>query len=253
MILATSQDITDITVIVDGASGQNPDDMIDYTFDTSTRSGSASLTYVIELDVQEVEYVGIAGHNLATLGATITINNHGTNDVLDYAPVDGRPLMFQIPKRLGGTFRITFTKTSASDRINISHIAAGQITDLTGTTNQGQVINRDYQGGYGRIPMNLNRKIRTVINDQGAPTASLVKTTSSKLRLSINNMPTLFAQNELLTYQRFWVNNGFFIQNDEDVSQSYMAFEFIPAVPKAHNASRELVNLSYSFMAYNGQ
>lgn len=253
MLLAISQDITNITIQQDGAGGQNYNDMIDYTFDTLARSGSAFTTYTINLNVDNVTYVGIAGHNIADIGATITISNHGVNDVLNYAPTDGRPLMFEIPSRTGGNLLININKQTATDRVNITHIAAGQTTDLTGTTTNGQSVNRDYEAGYSRIPMAVNRKTRATINQSGAPTATLTKTVSAKMKLNIKNMPTPFAKVQLLEYQKFWVNNGFFMQNDGEADQSYMAFQFVSTPPKAHPATRDLVNISYQFLAYNGQ
>lgn len=253
MLLAITQEITSITAPTGGDTSQTYNNLIDYTFDTSAASGSSVTSFILQLNVSGVTYVGIAGHNIGTLGATITVNNHGTNDVLNYAPIDDRPLMFALTARTGGTFRITITKPMATDVVRISHIAAGQTTDLTGTTTGGQVVERDYQSNYPRAPMNLNRRVRSVINESGAPTSTLVKTISTKMSLNISNMPTPFAEVQLLQYQRFWVENGFFIQNDDKASQTYLAFQFIPSAPKSHNATREVVNLSYSFLSYNGQ
>ncbi len=254
MLLATSQEITDITITVGGAGSQVYTDMIDYTFDTSANSGTGSANYFISLDVPDgMTYVGIAGHNLGTLGCSITVSNNGVDDIVNYTPVDDRPIMFEIPARPGGNIVLEIVKPSATDVVTISHIASGLTTDLTGTTNTGQVAERDYQSAYNRIPMALNRKVRTVINESGAPTATLTKTISAKMKLSIKNMPVEFAKVDLLQYQRFWVDNGFFIQNDNEIDQSYMAFQFVPASPKAHPLTRELVDLSYQFLAYNGQ
>jgi len=254
MLLAISQEIANITITVGGSGSQVYNDMIDYTFDTSANSGTGSVNYFISLDVPDaMDYVGIAGHNLGSLGCKITIENNGVNDVVDYEPIDDRPIMFDIPQRAGSNIVIEIVKPNNTDVVTISHIACGKTTDLTGTTTSGQSLNRDYEAGYSRIPMAVNRKVRATVNQSGAPTATLTKTVSAKMKLNIKNMPTPFAKLQLLEYQNFWVNNGFFMQNDGEVDQSYMAFQFTSTPPKAHPATRDLVNLSYQFLAYNGQ
>jgi hypothetical protein len=161
--------------------------------------------------------------------------------------------MFSVPPRSGGTdLIITITKSSAS-KVVLNHIAVGATTDFTAVSQSGQTVTSDYGSGYPRIPMVLPRKIRTVINSQGAPTATLTKIISLKVKLDLKNIPVTFASKNLVLYQKFWVENGFFIQNDNDTNQSYMAFNFMPAPPRTHSSTRELVNLSYSFQTYNGQ
>ena len=42
------------------------------------------------------------------------------------------------------------------------------------------------------------------------------------------------------------------MRNDDDVTQTYMAMQFVPMPPKAHQQTRNLTNVSYKFLAYNG-
>jgi len=255
MRLATTNTIVSGAVTSDDNSQFDIADVLPFTFDANYTSLGVSTTFSANFVAGDnFTYVGIAGHNIGTLGATITIGNHGVNDVVSFAPIDDRPLMFIVPARTGGANDLTITVTKgASQQVIISHIAAGTETDLTGTSTSGQSISSDYQSGYNRVPMHVSRRLRSAINDAGAPTATLIKTVGTKMRLSINNIPTPFASTQLLTFQKFWVFNGFFIQNDEDTNQSYLAFDFIPSPPKAHGSTRELVNIRYTFMAHNGQ
>lgn len=255
MILATSQDITNATVIQDGEVGQFIDNTIDYTFDTNWHSGSAFTHTIIEFNPGDnFTYVGIAGHNIGSTGATLTISNHGVNDLFEYAPIDDRPIMIAVPPRTGGAFdlRIQVNKNVITDQILLTHVAAGSSTDLTSTTNNGQILTKDYQAGYPRIPMSLGIKSKAILNQSAAVTATLIRTISQKVRLNIDNVATEFARLDLIPNQRFWIENGFFIQNDDDLTQTYMAMQFIPMAPSSHPQTRELVNLSYSFVAYNG-
>ena len=254
MILATGQDITSASYTLGGDAAFNPDDLIDYTFDTLVVSGTVNNFWISFVCGDNQDYVAIAGHNLGTLGCQLFIVNHGVQDVAGFLPQDDRPIMFAIPQRSGGAIdmQIRIVKQVVTDKVIISHVATGKATDLTSTTTQGQVLLKDYEAGYSRIPMSLGRKSKSILNQSAAPTATLIKTVSQKLKLNISNVATNFAQNELVGYQRFWTENAFFIQNDEDVTQTYMAMQFIPSPPKSHSQTRELVNLSYSFTAYNG-
>ena len=118
MILATSQNITNATVIQDGTAGQLIDDTIDYTFDTNWHSGIAFASTQVEFDAGiNYTYVAIAGHNIGSSGATITIANHDVNELVNYAPIDDRPIMIEVTPRSGGTkdLFITVTKANVSD------------------------------------------------------------------------------------------------------------------------------------------
>ena len=255
MILATSQDATSASIAVGSNGNYNPLDLLDYTFDTLYVSSTITSDFFIDLDAQNTTYVGIAGHNLGTLGCSVIIRNHGVIDRGPFIPTDDRPIMLSIPAReLGGVdaVRIEITKQNATDEVVVSHCATGLYTDFTSVTNNGQILLKDYQSNYPRIPMGLGRKSRAILNQSAAPTATLIKTVSQKVKLNIANVATNFAEDELVSHQYFWVENAFFIQNDDDYRQTYMAMQFTPVPPKTHSQTRGLVNLSYSFTAYNG-
>ncbi len=255
MILAISQLATAINVSTGSNASFTASDLLDYTFDTVYGSGTGTVLFNIDLTAQNTTYVGIAGHNLGSLGCTISIINHDDTDIVSYAPVDDRPIMFVIPANTGGTdnfVRVEITKPNASDVAIISHIATGLTTDFTSVTDQGQVITKSYQAGYSKIPMNRGRKSKAILNESAAPTATIVQTVSQKLSLNIKDVATNFVQNELVEYQLFWLENAFFMRNDQDVTQTYMAMQFIPIAPKAHAQTRNLTNVSYNFLAYNG-
>ncbi len=255
MILAISQDATSASVAIGSNGDFDPLDLLDYTFDTIYASSTLSTNFFIDLDAQSTTYVALAGHNLGTIGASIDILNHDSVDVSSFVPVDDRPIMLEIPARTGGAVnkvRIRIVKQNMSDVVIVSHTATGLTTDFTSTTTNGQIITRDYGAGYPRIPMNRARKSKVTLNQSAAPTATLIRTVSQRVKLNIANVATNFAQDELLEYQTFWTENAFFIQNDDDVTQTYMAMQFIPSAPSTHGSTRELVNLAYSFTAYNG-
>lgn len=254
MRLAITNTIVSGNVISDANGSFDIADVLPFTFSENyTSQGSAGSFAITFVAGDNFTYVGIAGHNIGTLGAEISIQNHGVLDVVAFAPIDDRPLMFILPPRTGGSSDLDiFITKGASQKVIVSHIAAGTNTDLTGASSGGQSINSDYESGYLRVPMHVSRKLRTTVNDAGAPTATLIKTVGTKMRLTLSKVPTPFATTQLVTFQRFWVENGFFIQNDEDTNQSYMAFNFVPASPKANGATRDLVSISYSFMAHNG-
>jgi hypothetical protein len=123
---------------------------------------------------------------------------------------------------------------------------------MSSVTSNGQIIQQDYSAGYALSPMALARKSKVTLNSQAAPTATLVKTVSQKMKLNFKNIARSFASGELITHQKFWIDNSFFIQNDNLPGQTYMAMQFLPTPPKAHAETRDLVNLSYGFTAYNG-
>ena len=214
MILATSQDATSASIAVGGSGGSNALDLLDYTFDTNYLSGTATQSFDIDLDAQNTIYVGMAGHNLGTLGCTVSINNHGTTtDINPFIPLDDRPIMLAIPARSGGApdaVRIEITKPNSTDVVILSHCATGQYTDFTSITDNGQILLKDYQANYPRIPMGLGRKTKAILNQSASPTATLIKTVSQKVKLNIANVATNFAQVDLVQHQYFWTENAFF-------------------------------------------
>ena len=255
MILAISQLAQTINISTGANASFTASDLLDYTFDTVYASSATTILFNIDLTATDSTYVGIAGHNLGTLGCTVKVINHDMTDVPTYTPIDNRPMMFAIPARSGGTdnfVRIEITKPNATDVVIISHVATGLTTDFTSVTDNGQVLTKSYQSGYGKVPMNRGIKSKAILNQSASPTATLIQTVSQGLSLNIKDVATAFVQNELVSYQSFWVENAFFMQNDGDVTQTYMAMQFIPVTPKAHEQTRNLTNISYNFLAYNG-
>jgi hypothetical protein len=255
MILAVSQDATGVNVFAGSNANYNEDDLLDYTFDNLYVSSTDTTSFFIDLFAQDTTYIGIAGHNLGTLGASIDILNHDSVDINSFIPADDRPIMLVIPPRSGGAVnavRVRITKPNLSDGAIITHLATGLVTDFTSTTVNGQVMIKDYESGFNKIPMNIGVKSKAVLNSSAAPTATLIQTVSQKVTLKISSVATSFVQNELVGYQRFWIENAFFIQNDDDITQTYMAMQFVPLAPRAHAQTRNLTHVSYKFIAYNG-
>lgn len=255
MILAISQLAQAINISTGANASFTASDLLDYTFDTVYASNANTVLFNIDLTASNATYVGIAGHNLGSLGCTISIINHDTTEITSYAPTDDRPIMFVITELSGGTdnfIRIEITKPNATDVAIISHVATGLTTDFSSTTGEGQVLTKSYQAGYSKIPMNRGVKSKAILNQSAAPTATIVQTVSQRLSLNIKDVATDFVQNELLSYQSFWIENAFFMRNDNNVTQTYMAMQFIPVAPKAHAQTRDLTNISYNFLAYNG-
>ena len=250
MILAISNETTNVTASGNVDAGSNLLDLIDFTFDTFIKSAGATNLNLDFTGSSLPTYLGVAGHNLGTIGATITVINNGATVISNYAPVDDRPLMFPFAENGSGTVELNIN-TGGNIAI-ISHVGVGKTTDLSSTTALGQVIDRDFESGFPLIPNTVPRKVKATINQGAAPTAVLLKTISVKATLNIKNVPIDFIKGGLLTYQKFWVSNGFFISHDE-IDQSYLAFEFTPNPPKAHGQTRNLANISYRFTAYNGQ
>ena len=76
---------------------------------------------------------------------------------------------------------------------------------------------------------------------------------AGKVSVSLNNVGADYAKTDLVTYQRFWLTNGFFIQNDDTPDSSFMAFNCTAGnVTPVQNVSKKLVNISYALKTYNG-
>ena len=252
MILAITNSFS-APLVTSDSSAINIDNVLFYTSDEKYISDGTSAIFEVAATAGAYTYVGISGHNLGDIGATISIINHGVIDIIDYNCIDNRVLMFKVPPRSGGIDLVIKISKPASSKVIINHIAAGQHTDLTGTSDSGQSVSSDYEAGYARIPMNISRKVKSTTNQGGAPTAALMTVAPQKLRLSLKNIPSKFAREELQVYLKWWVTTGFFMQNDNNPGQSYLASEFTSSAPMAHAQTRQLVTVSYSFMGYTGQ
>lgn len=254
MIFAISNQLTGLIAGNDANAGVDANNMLSWAFDDKYISGGFNPKFdFIGVTGDNYTYVGIAGHNLGTIGATITITNHDVNDVVAFNPLDDRVLMFSVPARSGGINDLKITIIKPADAVVIiNHVAAGVTTDFTAVTPKGQVVANDYGSGFALVPMVIPKKIKTTVNDLGAPVATLTKSIALKVKLDFKHMPRDFARSNLLAHQKYWVSNGFFCQNDNDPEQSYLAFDFVPTVPKAHGSTRELVSVSYQFLTYTG-
>jgi len=106
MILAISNETANVTASGNVDAGSNLLDLIDFTFDTFIKSAGATNLNLDFTGSSLPTYLGVAGHNLGTIGATITVINNGATVISNYAPADDRPLMFPFAENGSGTVEL---------------------------------------------------------------------------------------------------------------------------------------------------
>lgn len=93
------------------------------------RPTSLPATWDLEFAAADVSYVGIAAHDLASVGATVTVQvdeGAGFETVTSHAPADNSPILFLLAEREAVAVRLQFTGAGAVPTIGI--IMIGEAT-----------------------------------------------------------------------------------------------------------------------------
>lgn len=258
MKLAKTNEVPDGSLLVfTDSSGENEDNLVSYDFSSSYTSAGTSSTFRIDLVFNEVngsypiiDYVGIVGHNMSN--TNVSISFYDENSVVYSNPSfqtgnEPRAITQEATGATGNQCKqiiIAITKNSPSDKITITHIAAGKLFDVpTG----------GYQSGY-KIPwLGRNTKQRTAMGYAAGPTAMVYMKDANESNLRISNMPLAFAKTDWIEFIDFASRNAFFaIGEDDDLDTSFLGFDIKPTVPSAHNNTNQLVNVSMKHSSYIG-
>ena len=173
------------SVTADDDTGYAIGDLITGDFSTAYTSLGSAATFVVTKTFSTpfaCEYIALAGHNFGDIGGTISVKIDTVSKGSDTfaAGDDNDVVMFHFAEVTATTIEITFTKTTATDRVTLAYVSAGELLPLEARNNE--------PSGYQRAWKTHSVKTRAVINNSAAPVALLRETMSRKVTLSIKDV-----------------------------------------------------------------
>lgn len=248
MYISTSNTLTDGNVTITEDAGANPlQYLLNKDFSEIYRSGTSSNFFRIELETDEVGYIGLSGLDVFGKVSKIEIEYwDGVAYVVDgtYNITSDSTIMHVNTASMTYTkWRITFTKILSNSIIGVAYLAAGTCWD---------VPNGGEESGYARPWSTPAYKQRTQTN-LGMPTAKVIESTGISGTLKFNNISNIDIEEVWVPMQGFAVVNGVFVVEEETRGdRGYYCYDCIPSSVKAHSQTRELQNVSMKFSCWTG-
>lgn len=215
----------------------NPDHSLVYT------CGTLSTDFEISFGVQTaIGYVGISGHNAATLGAANVSIFNGTTQIATTQIVRNNNLMFTFDPVSFTDLIVKFNTAPSTYQTTVSYIAAGE--RILFTTGE--------QAGYVRnwLLRPYNQSVAT--NLQTAPIAITQTNKALKGSISFPNSDIDTSRGPWQSFVEFSYNEPFFINEVSTLPESsYLAYDPQHSVT-AHPTTRALDVIRMNFTCYNG-
>lgn len=256
-------DYDSITVTGDD-SGQTIANTTSGDFSTAWSSAGTDASFSIQYNFSssfQIGYVAIAGSNVFSTAGTVSVFVDGNlkDSVTCSANHLDSVLMITFDEiTCSSSVKLLFNKTTASNIITITFVAAGQQFTL-GDQNQEQA-------GYLRNWMTRSQKVRTQVNESAAPVAYVNQRIARQGTLLLNNIKRTNlgtspanTNTEIGDFLKHVYEDGAFFIKEFDGSilanqdeSSYLCFDaqFLP--PAAHPATRQLNNLKLTFKTFTG-
>ncbi len=242
-ISATNVLIDQVPTITDPGEEENPANLSDPDHSVNYTCGSNSANFSINYGSQNnINYVGISGHNAATT-ANATIALYDGLNLIDSVELSrNNNVMFTFASRNFSQLIIRFLTLPKNYQATVSYIAAGRYIDIpTGE-----------QSGYKRLWLMRHTQQRTTTNMQSMPVSSLQKPVALKGALSLPNQLRDFTELDYQNFIDFTFEQPYFIKEQSDKPQSsYICFSAKHDL-SAHPQTRLLNAVKLSFNAYNG-
>ena len=248
MYISTSNTLTSGNVTVSEDAGANPlQYLLNKDFSEIYRSGTSSNFFRIELETNDVGYIGLSGLDVFGKVSTIDIEYwDGAQFVVDgtYNITSDSTIMHVNTSSSTYTkWRVTFTKILSNSIIGVAYLAAGECWN---------VPNGGEEAGYARPWSTPAYKQRTQTN-LGMPTAKVIESTGITGTLKFNNISNIDVEEVWVPLQGFAVTNGVFVVEEETRGdRGYYCYDCIPAAVKSHSQTRELQNVSMKFSCWTG-
>lgn len=231
------------------ATGFDPENVIDGTTYDYWRptTGNATLTAVFT-EIQEIDYLGIAAHDLGTAGASIQLQHY-----IDGAWTDTtdayEPNQFDALATGDKTIMLFFNRVF-TDRIRLV-ITSSQVYSV-GVVYAGKAFAFERPFYQGHRPLSLNRTTSIVhhISEQGLDVGRYIRRKGARTTIQVNNQTPGFMRNKVAPLIQARRTKGFFFAWRPDSLPDDVAFCWSAEnIQPVNSGKRDLMDLSFSVSA----
>lgn len=168
-----------------------------------TTPGDQNVTIALSGGAQTANYFGIAGHNLGTAGATVTLQ--GSDNGSDWSDLhdaillaDDFVFMFEFEDASHSFFRLHLEGMSAAPEIAVLYI--GQVLRLQ----------RRIYVGHKPLVLNISSRVSSGYSEDGRFLGRILRSQKLESSVSLNNLTPTWVRSAFLPFQRFGVDEPFF-------------------------------------------
>ena len=248
MYISTSNTLTDGNVTITEDAGANPlQYLLNKDFSEIYRSGTSSNFFRIELETDNVGYIGLSGLDVFGKVSKIDVEYwDGGAYVVDgtYSITSDSTIMHVNASSTTYTkWRITFTKILSNSIVGVAYLAAGTCWN---------VPNGGEEGGFSRPWGKPAYKQRTQTN-LGMPTSAVIESTGISVNFKFSNIRNIDIEEVWVPLQGFAVRNGMFaVEEETRGDRGYYCYNCTPGDVKSHPQTRELQNVQLKADAWTG-
>lgn len=248
MYISTSNILSEVNTSASEDGGANPlSYLLNRDFSEIYRSGTTSNFFRIEIEEERINYIAIAGLDVAGKVSNISFEYwDGVQYVVDgsYDITSDRTIMHvNTSYNNYSKWRVTFTKILSNEIVGVAYMSAGACWSVP---YNGEL------GGYARPWSTPSYKQRTQTN-LGMPTQIVIESIGVSGTLNLNNIKNIDIDEVWVPLQGYAVQNGMFIVEEETIAdRAYYCYNCVPSAVKAHNMTRKLQNVSIKFSCWTG-
>ena len=231
------------------ATGFDPENVIDGTTYDYWRptSGNATLTATLS-SVQEIDYLGIAAHDLGSVGASFQLQHYidgGWVDTTDaYTPNQFTAI------QTGDATIMAFFPRVFTDRVRV--IFTSDTVFSVGVLYVGKAFAFERPFYQGHRPLNLNRRttIARHVTERGLDVGRHIRRKGATTQIAVNNQTPQFIRNQVAPFIAKRRTKGFFFAWRPDSLPDDVAFCWsTDNIQPVNNGRRDLMDLSFSVQA----
>ena len=229
--------------ITDAGVNQTPSNITDPDHSLTYTSGVNASDFAVSFGaVENISYVGISGHTLATLNLG-TIQLFDGELLVDTVTLErNNNVMFTFDLMSFTDLKVKFLVSPSNAAITVSYICAGESMLIT----QGE------QAGYKRGWLNRPLTQSTVGGVNGAPVSTLSKRKALSMSISLPYTSVGLSRGFWQRFLDYAEKEPFFVKEVIDLPESsYICYDQSPDF-SAHSQTRVLDTFKMKFTAYNG-
>lgn len=248
MHISTSSILTgdDVSVTIGSNSSSDISYMISSDFSEQYIGAQSNQFFAIEIDVENLGYIGISGSNIYDNASAIAFqywNGSAWVTEVSYQPEWNATVMHVVLNE-AEKYRIYITKILSNIAIVVPLVSAGNVWEVS---NNGE------QAGYSRAWSTPQLTQRTQDN-LGMPTSQVIQTTKISGGLTLSNLSTDDTHNVWSPFQYYALKSGFFlVESTDEEDHAYYCYNVKPQAVKAHSQTRSLQIASIKFDCWTGR
>jgi len=240
--------VTGEDVNLDPAAITDPDFSANYT---STDQFRLTFDFGATTEINYVAYAGLKLKGSGDFTSRVRIRDGSEIIATNFIERDHCVVVTFEPRSFAN-LRVGMFNAAGNGNPFISFVAAGTAITIP---NSGEIA------GYNRQFLNRSIRLKTTLNSDAAPIASLKKKIAAKGLLSLPNMTQAFTETTWQDFLDFSAENNFFIREQGTVEaplttsfdqSGYLCYDLQANSVKAHAQTRLLNNLSIGFKVFNG-